>query len=1306
MLGFVAFLRKRFLFLFIVAFSSDGVHAQSVEQKLLAAEPIDLFRAALDSGNAARGAILFHGPWLGCAKCHSVNQTGEDLLGPNLAKPRAGESGAALVESVLHPSKKIAPEYQSVRILTEGGRILTGMVVGPEVAGADELVLRHLETLQDTRIPKNEIADRKSVANSVMPEGLMKSLANQSEFLDLIKYLVEIRDAGPKRARELQPNSAQLAIKLPEYEANIDHAGMIADWDASSLERGKAIYMGLCVNCHGTKTAPGSLATALRFAEGKFKHGHDPYSIYQTITRGAGLMLPQPWMVPQQKYDVIHYLRSEFLERENPSQFFDIDQEYLRGLPEGSETGPEPRLLQPWALADYGPRLINTYEIGSGARNIAQKGIAIQLDSAPGGVAHGNAWVVFDHDTLRVAGVWTNGGFIDWQGIHFDGKHGIHPHTVGDVLLANPTGPGWGHPDTGSLEDDQRVLGRDGKRYGPLPRQWAQYQGLYQAGSDTIVEYRVGDTNILESFEWRESPTAEKQHGIPGMFARNLSLGRRSQDLQLVVASANDGQTNWRLDGAHAVLDENPQRVVDDPSDSAQMFNGQTYYQVDDAGELDMFSRDFTWVVEAMISGDGTLVSRAPRDGPWAPGGQTLFVRDGRLCFDVGWVGVVRSEERIEDERFHQFAMTWKKRSGLASLWIDGERVAKKKLQPKARLSDAVLRFGYTSKDFPATSMLESGAIRSVSFYSDALNESQLSKPLEQTRQLPSLQAHWSLNGENQSPVESRKGPPARLISDEENQGVLLAGFRSSGATAHWKLHAEKLLLNVPAGEPVELTVWCVQAPRHQSLAEVQKQCEQLVSTKSQDRVKAEPQDALFPETITTEIQRGEDRGGFAVDVLQIPTVNPWQARVRLSGLDFYPDGDRMAVCTWDGDVWIVSGLAQLDRSETTARLQWRRVGFGLFQPLGLKIIDGTIYLTCRDQLVRLEDRNGDGEIDAYRCVNNDHQVTEHFHEFAMGLQTDAAGNFYYAKSARHARTALVPHHGTLLRVSRDGERTDILARGFRAANGVCLNPDGSFIVTDQEGHWNPKNRINWVREGGFYGNMYGYHSVTDESDDAMDPPLCWITNKFDRSPSELLWVDSDRWGPLKNELLNFSYGYGKIYVVPHETLNGQVQGGMCQLPIEDLPTGTMRARFSPVDGQLYVCGLSAWGTNQMMQEGGLYRIRYTGTPAALPVGLSALKRGIEIEFSESLGAATSLDASNYGVDVWSLKRSKNYGSDHYDERTLEITQVTLSEDRKRLTLHLPMISPTWCMEIRLNVVTADGRSVQRILNNTIYHLR
>ena len=51
-----------------------------------------------------------------------------------------------------------------------------------------------------------------------------------------------------------------------------------------------------------------------------------------------------------------------------------------------------------------------------------------------------------------------------------------------------------------------------------------------------------------------------------------------------------------------------------------------------------------------------------------------------------------------------------------------------------------------------------------------------------------------------------------------------------------------------------------------------------------------------------------------------------------------------------------------------------------------------------------------------------------------------------------------------LLKVSADGLKTEILASGFRAINGLWVEEDGTFFATDQEGHWTPKNRINWVR--------------------------------------------------------------------------------------------------------------------------------------------------------------------------------------------------------------------------------------------------
>jgi hypothetical protein len=384
-------------------------------------------------------------------------------------------------------------------------------------------------------------------------------------------------------------------------------------------------------------------------------------------------------------------------------------------------------------------------------------------------------------------------------------------------------------------------------------------------------------------------------------------------------------------------------------------------------------------------------------------------------------------------------------------------------------------------------------------------------------------------------------------------------------------------------------------------------------------------------------------------------------------------------------------------------RLTWRRIASGLFQPLGIKIVDGKVFVTCRDQLVILRDLNGDGETDFYECFNNDHQVTEHFHEFAMGLQVDFAGNFHYAKSARHALPAVVPHHGTLLRVSPDGGKTEILATGFRAANGVCLNPDGTYFVTDQEGHWTPKNRVNFVKDGGFYGNMFGYHNVRDSSDAAMEQPLCWITNEFDRSPAELLWVPRDAWGPLGESLLSLSYGYGKVFVVPFEEIEGQKQGGMCALPIPPLPTGVMRGRFHPHDRQLYCCGMFAWA-GSATQPGGLYRIRYTGRPMWLPTRLEARHDRLDITFTDPLDRQAASNSANYSIKTWSLKRSAEYGSKHYDEKSLAFA-ASVSDDGLTVSLKPLDLRPTWGMEVVCRLKGEDGKTFTRVIQNSIFKL-
>jgi hypothetical protein len=462
---------------------------------------------------------------------------------------------------------------------------------------------------------------------------------------------------------------------------------------------------------------------------------------------------------------------------------------------------------------------------------------------------------------------------------------------------------------------------------------------------------------------------------------------------------------------------------------------------------------------------------------------------------------------------------------------------------------------------------------------------------------------------------------------------------------------------------------------------------------------------AHWNERVTTGLEPlGKTDGPYVVESISVPAVNPYRSWMRLGGFDFFKNGRRAAVCTWQGDVWLVDGLApDLDR------FTWQRIASGMFQPLGLKIVDETIYVTCRDQITILRDFNRDGETDFYQCFNHDAQVTEHFHEFAMDLQTDQNGDFYYAKAGRHAKDALVPHHGTLLKVSRDGSRTEIVASGFRAPNGVCVNPDGTFILSDQEGHWTPANRINLVKPGGFYGYMMGYHEGRIPDD--FEPPVLWIHKSMDRSPAQQLWVTSRQWGPLEGALLNLSYGTGRVFELMLDRVGDVVQGAMVALPIAEMPTGIMRGRFHPLDGQLYVAGLFAWAGNKT-KPGGFYRIRYTGKPLHLPVALRATRQGITIQFSDALNPVTA-DAGNFSVRRWSYRRTEKYGSQDYKmsrkdavgRDSVEVSAVKLSEDGKTLHLEIADMQPAMQMEIKYRLVFAGGVETSHVIQNTIHAL-
>jgi hypothetical protein len=461
---------------------------------------------------------------------------------------------------------------------------------------------------------------------------------------------------------------------------------------------------------------------------------------------------------------------------------------------------------------------------------------------------------------------------------------------------------------------------------------------------------------------------------------------------------------------------------------------------------------------------------------------------------------------------------------------------------------------------------------------------------------------------------------------------------------------------------------------------------------------------ARFERTVETKGALGGGDGAYVVDTLTLPDDNPWRSWMRIGGFDFFSDG-RAAVSTWSGDVWVVSGI-----DEKLEKLTWKRFATGLFQPLGLKIVDDQVYVLGRDQITRLHDLNGDGEADFYECFNNQCGVTPNFHEFALDLHTDPEGNFYFAKGAPLLGTQewdpISSHSGCLLKVSKDGRKLEVFATGLRAPNGSAVGPNGEVTCSDNEGIWTPACRLNWVHKGSFLGAIGMHHTAKPPAD--YDKPLCWIPKPVDNSSGGQVWVTSDKWGPFKGQLLHLSYGTCSLFHVLMEKAGDLMQGGVVRFPLT-FSTGIMRARFSPRDGQLYVAGLKGWQTSAA-KDGGLQRVRYTGKPLRMPAELHVSARGADLTFTDPLSPESAENLENYDVKVWNYAWTKEYGSPEFSvaepkrkgRDDLPVKSAKLSADGKTVSLELPGIRPVMQMMIRVKLKAADGAAVIFDVYNTI----
>ncbi|MEM0970528.1 MAG: plastocyanin/azurin family copper-binding protein, partial [Verrucomicrobiota bacterium] len=377
-------------------------------------------------------------------------------------------------------------------------------------------------------------------------------------------------------------------------------------------------------------------------------------------------------------------------------------------------------------------------------------------------------------------------------------------------------------------------------------------------------------------------------------------------------------------------------------------------------------------------------------------------------------------------------------------------------------------------------------------------------------------------------------------------------------------------------------------------------------------------------------------------------------------------------VCTMMGDVWLVTGL---DNSEVT----WKRYATGLNQALGVCVHDDQIYVVGRDRITRLHDLNDDGEADYYENFCDTFPASTGGHDFTVGLQRDGSGNFYTVTAKG------------VIRVSPDGKQTTTIATGLRNANGLGVSQDGILLTSTNEGDWTPASAVMEVREGDFYGRR----AATDQT---ISPPLCYLPRGIDNSSGGQIFVEGNsNWNTIAGSIVHTSFGAGTWGLILRDDTGDRAQGAFVPMP-GDFGSGAHRARFSPVDGQLYLTGSDGWG-NYSVTDGSLDRIRYTGGPMNLPVSWKAHANGLHVTLSDPI-APSSAQVSSTLIQQWNYEYSPGYGSREYSVKdpytaghdTVEVASVQVLDDRT-LFFEIPTIIPVKQMHLVSRLTDAQGTS-------------
>lgn len=454
----------------------------------------------------------------------------------------------------------------------------------------------------------------------------------------------------------------------------------------------------------------------------------------------------------------------------------------------------------------------------------------------------------------------------------------------------------------------------------------------------------------------------------------------------------------------------------------------------------------------------------------------------------------------------------------------------------------------------------------------------------------------------------------------------------------------------------------------------------------------------------------------YVIDEIPLPLDNPWKRNVRLADVAFLNDQGDAAGVTFDGDVWLISGL-----KGDLEKVTWKRFASGLHEPMSIvvrraagdgrsKMGDGAdknsasaeILVFDRNGIWKLVDTNGDKECDRYEMFCNLFAQTAETREFPNSMKLGPKGELYISKGGQEG-TTYGKHNGTVIKIAADGKSMEVIGYGLRQPF-IGVNPKtGLVTASDQQGNYVPSTPLHIISDHHFYGHLPTI-APKEKYPETITEPLTWLPHPVNPSGVTQTWLLDAKMGPVNGELIHIGYNRPELFRVLMNSHFEKPQAAVVSFNRNfDFPT--LNAVVNPADGQLYVVGFQVWGT-VVKKISGFARVRYTDKPRVLIKEVTPTDKGLLLRFNAKLDPKLATDPDSFNGERWNYKRTFDYGSPHLKldgssgQEWMTASSAYLSKDGMSVLVGFPdMKAGVHQMRIGWGLKSVDGDKAE----NTAY---